>query len=122
MAALADLSGGLGDRPEMLTVAEAARRLGIGRTLAYQLVGNFLRGDPEGVPAIRLGGVLRVPCFALDERIRYGRVVSDLRSRVDALIDAEVGVHTALSAPTAATRINRSSHEAAIQLSLLDDC
>jgi hypothetical protein len=100
MAAIADLSGDLGDRPERLTVVEAARRLGIGRTLAYQLVGNFLRG----------------------ERIRYGRVVSDLRARVDALIDAEVGVHTALSAPTTATQINRSSHEAAIQLSLLDDC
>lgn len=121
MTSVADLSGGLDDRQEMLTVVEAARRLSIGRTPAYQLAAEFLHGDPAGLPVIRLGGLLRVPCFALDERIRYGRVKSDLRGRVDAAIDAEVGDHPEPSAPMTDIRISYASHQAAVQLSL-DDC
>lgn len=48
----------------MLTVPEAARLLRIGRTLAYRLATEFLDGG-EGLPVVRLGGVLRVPREAL---------------------------------------------------------
>jgi excisionase family DNA binding protein len=60
--------------PEMLTVSEAARRLRIGRTLAYQLAARFLDGQPGGIPTIRLGGTLRVPSTALDEFMRVRRI------------------------------------------------
>ena len=43
----------------LLTVEEAARRLGIGRTLAWRLVRS---GD---LPSIRLGRLVRVPQSAL---------------------------------------------------------
>ena len=47
----------------LLTVEEAARRLGIGRTLAWQLV-------RQGVlPTVRLGRCVRVPWQALQEWI-----------------------------------------------------
>jgi excisionase family DNA binding protein len=44
----------------LLTVPEAARALGIGTTLAYQLVGN------GKLPHIRLGRALRVPRASLE--------------------------------------------------------
>ncbi len=48
--------------PERLTmtVEEAARLLGIGRTAAYQAVGN---GD---LPSVRIGGRILIPKAALD--------------------------------------------------------
>lgn len=49
--------------PETVTIEEAARRLGIGRTLAYELA----RKDELGVPVIRLGRRYVVPRVALDE-------------------------------------------------------
>ena len=68
----------------LLTVSEAAAVLGIGRTLAYQLVRQYEASDGrEGLPAIRLGAsVLRVPRWALMELALTGRVVS--------LVDADV--------------------------------
>lgn len=47
----------------LLTVEEAARRLGIGRTLAWQLV---RQGE---LPVVRLGRCVRVPYQALQEWI-----------------------------------------------------
>jgi excisionase family DNA binding protein len=55
------------DEKRLLTVAEAARRLGIGRSHAYVYV---LRGELESV---KLGRSRRVPLEALDafvERLR----------------------------------------------------
>ncbi len=73
----------------MLTISEAARRLRIGRTLAYQLAAKFLNGEPGGIPTIRLGGTLRVPSAALDEFMRIGRHVNsdDLTAVVAVAID-----------------------------------
>jgi excisionase family DNA binding protein len=45
----------------LLTVEEAARRLGIGRTLAWQLV---RQGE---LPVVRLGRCVRIPWQALQE-------------------------------------------------------
>lgn len=47
-------------RKEALTVEEAARRLSIGRGLAYEMVRQ------GKIPAIRLGRVIRIPNEALD--------------------------------------------------------
>jgi hypothetical protein len=49
------------DEPMMLTVVQAARRLGIGRTLAYQLADAYEHGDMTGLSVGRIGGCLRVP-------------------------------------------------------------
>jgi excisionase family DNA binding protein len=53
--------------PDLLTVEEAARVLRIGRTNAYELVRRYLATDgAEGVPARRIGRLLRVPRHALE--------------------------------------------------------
>lgn len=60
----------------LLTVEEAAKVLRIGRSLAYQLTGEYLgSGGVTGLPCIRLGGCLRVPRWALVELVMTGRVV-----------------------------------------------
>lgn len=48
---------------KLLTVAEAADLLGLGRSKAYQLV---MRGD---LPSIQIGRARRVPTSALDDFI-----------------------------------------------------
>ena len=50
--------------PVMLTVAEMARRLGIGRTMAYE----FLRAGR--IPHVRFGRVIKMPAAAFDEWVR----------------------------------------------------
>ena len=62
------------DRPPpfTMTVEEAARRLGIGRTLAYDLA----RRDRLPVPVLRLGRRLVVPRPAL-ERVLAGEARTD---------------------------------------------
>ena len=68
--------GSLEGLPAMLTVDEAARVLRIGRSLAYQLATRYLdSGGTDGLPVLRLGGVLRVPGFALRELITIGTIV-----------------------------------------------
>ena len=53
--------------PDFLTVEQAARILGIGRTTAYALVGRYFDSDgADGVRAIRLGKQLRVPRTSLE--------------------------------------------------------
>ena len=52
------------DPPAMLTVAEMARRLGIGRTMAYELI------RAGRIPHVRFGRVIKVPAAAFDEWVR----------------------------------------------------
>jgi excisionase family DNA binding protein len=47
--------------PELLTVPEAARILGIGRSLAYQLI----REDGWPTPVIRTGRLIKIPATPL---------------------------------------------------------
>jgi len=50
-----------------LTVEEAAKRLRIGRTLAYQLARRYRdTGGAEGLPVVAFGNVLRVPRAKLE--------------------------------------------------------
>lgn len=51
----------------LVSVEEAARRLGIGRTLAYALCHRFEAGLPGGLPCVRLGRRLLVPVRAIEE-------------------------------------------------------
>jgi hypothetical protein len=69
---------GLADVPmsPLLTLEEAARVLRIGRSLSYQLAGEYLAsGGLSGLPVIRIGGCLRLPRWALIELALTGRVV-----------------------------------------------
>jgi excisionase family DNA binding protein len=53
--------------PDLFTVQEAARVLRIGRTSAYELVRRYLAtGGAEGIPALRVGHLLRVPRHGLE--------------------------------------------------------
>ena len=71
----------------LLTVEEAGRVLRIGRSLAYQLAGEYdATGGVSGLPVIRVGGCLRVPRWALLELAFTGRVVR----LCDAVVPVEV--------------------------------
>src|SRR5262245_33073023 len=66
----------LADLPVLLTVEEAAGVVRIGRTLAYDMVGRYeASGGPDGLPALRVSGCLRVPKWALAVWISTGCVV-----------------------------------------------
>lgn len=56
--------------PRMLTVPQAARMLGIGRTLAYELV----RTDAWPTPVIRAGRLIKIPTAPLLELLATGRL------------------------------------------------
>ncbi|MBO0885147.1 MAG: helix-turn-helix domain-containing protein [Mycobacterium sp.] len=58
--------------PATLTVVEAAELLGIGRTLAYELI----RTDAWPTPVIRLGKLIKIPSGPLLELIHSGEVGS----------------------------------------------
>jgi len=63
--------------PDLLTVEEAARVLRIGRSAAYELTGRFLAsGGSDGIPAVRVGRLLRVPTGLLEDFI--GAPISDI--------------------------------------------
>jgi hypothetical protein len=95
------------DLPLLLTVEEAGRFLRIGRSHAYnQTTLYFESGGLEGIPAIHIGGVIRVPAHALHELITTGRLVQ--------LIDHSPVTATA---PSARTRVRRTADRT--QLSLL---
>ena len=57
----------MSEQPLFVSVEEAARRLGIGRTLAYDLCRLYLNNRPGGLPCIRLGRRLLVPVWAIEE-------------------------------------------------------
>ncbi len=62
--------------PVLLTIEEAAEVLRIGRSLAYDLAHRYeASGGLEGLPVLRFGSCLRVPRWALIERVVTGRVV-----------------------------------------------
>ena len=56
--------------PELLTIAEAARTLGLGRSVAYAH-GRLWRetGGKAGLPNVTVGKTLRVPRAALEEML-----------------------------------------------------
>ncbi|MGH8963383.1 MAG: helix-turn-helix domain-containing protein [Jatrophihabitantaceae bacterium] len=56
--------------PPMLTVPQAARVLGIGRTLAYELV----RTHAWPTPVIRAGRLIKIPTAPLLELLATGRL------------------------------------------------
>lgn len=58
--------------PPVLTVIQAARLLGIGRTLAYELI----RTDSWPTPVLRAGRLIRIPSAPLLELISTGRLSS----------------------------------------------
>lgn len=60
----------LAELPPMLTVPQAARVLGIGRTLAYELV----RTDAWPTPVIRAGKLIKIPTVPLLELLATGRL------------------------------------------------
>jgi hypothetical protein len=79
----------LSDLPLMLTVEQTCAVLGIGRSLGYAEVRRYLATNGrEGIPAVRIGSVLRVPRTALIEllaavTIPSGVDVGVLRAVVD---------------------------------------
>ena len=84
----------------MLTVPEAARVLRIGRTLAYQLTSRWLAGEPDGLPVVRIGGVLRVPRRALDQFL-----AGEAASRADMHSAITSAVDRLIESPPAAPRV-----------------
>jgi len=64
----------VGELPLMLTLAEAAAVLRIGRTSAYDEARQYLAsGGATGIPVIRIGRLLRVPRWALAFYLVHGR-------------------------------------------------
>ena len=57
--------------PSMLDVRQAARMLGIGRTLAYELV----RTGEWPTPVVRVGRLIKIPSGPLLELLATGRAV-----------------------------------------------
>ena len=57
---------GGGEARMLLTVMEAANRLGIGRSLMYELLAT------GRIPSIRIGRLRRIPCEALQEFVSKG--------------------------------------------------
>ena len=60
--------------PSMLDVRQAARMLGIGRTLAYELV----RTGEWPTPVVRVGRLIKIPSGPLLELLATGRAVSSV--------------------------------------------
>ena len=56
--------------PDLLTVAQAAQVLQLGRTTAYLLVNRFVATNgAEGIPVVVVGGQYRIPRVRLEELI-----------------------------------------------------
>ena len=63
----------LDELPDVLTVAEAARVLRIGRGAAYEQARRWeATNGREGLPVVRLGRCLRVPTAALRRLLEDG--------------------------------------------------
>ena len=97
--------------PILLKVEEAMRVLRIGRSKAYEMTTLYeSSGGTKGLPCLRMGDVLRVPRFALEEYVTTGRIVQLLATpEPDATVSA--------TAPQKSTRTRRTADRA--QLSLL---
>ena len=62
--------------PMMLKVEEAAGVLRIARSTAYELATAYLdSGGTAGLPVLKVGGVLRIPRFALLQLVTTGQLV-----------------------------------------------
>jgi hypothetical protein len=58
----AAIEAAVAELPLMLTVEQTRNLLGIGRSLAYAEVRRYLAtGGREGIPAVRIGGAIRIP-------------------------------------------------------------
>ena len=102
------------------TVEEAAHRLHIGRTLAYQQTQLYLTtGGRDGIPAVRISGCVRVPAAGLLILALTGRVVTpaELEELANDVLTRS-NQRTATSAPAghedpsddaSASRVRRSS-------------
>ena len=63
----------VGHLPLTLTVEQAREMLGIGRSLAYSEVRRYLATDGrEGIPAVRIGSVIRIPRAGLVDLMLVG--------------------------------------------------
>ena len=78
------------DLPILLKVDEAMRVLRIGRSKAYEMTTLYeTSGGTKGLPCLRMGDLLRVPRFALEEFVTTGRIVQLLpQADVDATVHA----------------------------------
>jgi hypothetical protein len=62
--------------PILLRVDEAMRVLRIGRSKAYEMTTLYeTSGGTKGLPCLRMGDLLRIPRFALEEYVTTGRIV-----------------------------------------------
>jgi excisionase family DNA binding protein len=61
--------------PILLTIPEAARRLGIGRTLAYELIAD------GQLDVVHIGRAARVPVEAVHDFVTAKRAGSTVRAR-----------------------------------------
>ena len=97
--------------PILLKVEEAMRVLRIGRSKAYEMTTLYeSSGGTKGLPCLRMGDVLRVPRFALEEYVTTGRIVQLLaKPDLDATVNA--------TAPPKSTRTRQTTDHT--QLSLL---
>ena len=97
--------------PILLKVEEAMRVLRIGRSKAYEMTTLYeSSGGTKGLPCLRMGDVLRVPRFALEEYVTTGRIVQLLaKPELDATVHA--------TPPRKSTRTRQTAERA--QLSLL---
>jgi excisionase family DNA binding protein len=70
--------------PLLYTVTEAARLLKVSRTTAYQMVRDYFEsGGRNGVPAIRVRRLVRLPHWSLMVFIDTGEVVNLLELAAD---------------------------------------
>jgi hypothetical protein len=78
------------DLPILLKVDEAMRVLRIGRSKAYEMTTLYeSSGGTQGLPCLRMGDLLRIPRFALEEFVTTGRIVQLLQQPdVDATVHA----------------------------------
>ncbi len=79
-----------GELPILLKVDEAMRVLRIGRSKAYEMATLYeTSGGTQGLPCLRMGDLLRIPRFALEEFVTTGRIVQLLpKPELDATADA----------------------------------
>ena len=100
-----------GELPILLKVDEAMRVLRIGRSKAYEMTTLYeTSGGTQGLPCLRMGDLLRIPRFALEEFVTAGRIVQLFpKPELDATAHATL--------PPKSTRSRRTTDRS--QLSLL---